>query len=77
MKEQRNGPGLGKTALVIGSAGTMLSAYIVIGFFTARWLQDLMDGPEYWLAIGTITGMFLGIIHVVLLIKKFMGEQNG
>ncbi|WP_342437454.1 AtpZ/AtpI family protein [Paenibacillus sp. FSL L8-0436] len=77
MKEQKDEAGLGRTALVIGSAGTLLAAYIIIGFFAARWLQNQMDGPTSWLAIGTITGMLLGIVNVVLLIKKFLGEQNG
>ncbi|MEK5257229.1 MULTISPECIES: AtpZ/AtpI family protein [Paenibacillus] len=77
MKEQNSRDSLLQTALIIGSAGTILAAYIVIGFFAARWLKDLMEGPKYWLAIGTITGMILGIMNVVLLIKKFLGEQNG
>ncbi|KTD83897.1 AtpZ/AtpI family protein [Paenibacillus etheri] len=77
MKEQNSRDSLLQTALIIGSAGTILAAYIIIGFFAARWLKDLMEGPKYWLAIGTITGMFLGIVNVVLLIKKFLGEQNG
>lgn len=77
MNEKNSRDSLLQTALVIGSAGTMLAAYIVIGFFAARWLRNLMEGPQYWLAIGTITGMILGIVNVVLLIKKFLGEQNG
>ncbi|MFC3747519.1 MULTISPECIES: AtpZ/AtpI family protein [Bacillales] len=77
MKQEKDRESLGRTALVIGSAGTLLAAYIIIGFFLAKWLRDLMDGHNYWLAIGTITGMILGIVNVVLLIKKFLGEQNG
>lgn len=77
MKESNNKDSLLQTALVIASAGTLLAAYIIIGFFAARWLKDMMDGPKYWLAIGPITGMVLGIINVVLLIKKMLGEQNG
>ncbi|MNW69303.1 putative F0F1-ATPase subunit [compost metagenome] len=77
MKEQKDEAGLLKTALVLGSAGTLLAAYIIIGFFAARWLRHLLDGPKFWLAAGTITGMVLGIVNVVLLIKKFLGEQNG
>ncbi|AIQ32753.1 ATPase F0F1 [Paenibacillus sp. FSL P4-0081] len=68
---------MGRIALVLGGAGSLLAAYIVIGFFVARWLQNLMDGPKLWLAIGTIAGMVLGVVNVALLIKKFLGEQNG
>ncbi|AIQ55195.1 MULTISPECIES: ATPase F0F1 [Paenibacillus] len=77
MKEPKREAGLGKTALVIASAGTLLAAYIIIGIFAARWLQRMIDGPEFWVAIGAISGMALGIINVALLIKKFLGEQNG
>lgn len=77
MKEPKNKDSLGTTALVIGGAGTLLAAYIIIGFFAARWLTDWMDGPEYWLAVGSISGLVLGIVNVAFLIKKFLGEQNG
>lgn len=77
MKEQKKEPGLGRIALVLGSAGSLLAAYIVIGFFVARWLRRLMDGPPWWLAIGTIAGMILGVVNVVMLVKKYLGEQNG
>ncbi|GGF87269.1 hypothetical protein GCM10010912_35660 [Paenibacillus albidus] len=77
MKDQKDTYSLGRTALVIGGAGTLLAAYIIMGFFAARWLQAKLEAPDYWLAIGTITGMVLGIINIVLLIRKFLGEQNG
>ncbi|WP_238651188.1 AtpZ/AtpI family protein [Paenibacillus piscarius] len=77
MKEQKKEPGLGRIALVLASAGSLLAAYIVIGFFVARWLRKLMDGPPVWLALGTIAGMVLGVVNVAMLIKKYLGEQNG
>jgi ATP synthase protein I len=77
MNEPDKKDSLVRTGLVIGSAGTLLAAYIIIGFFVARWLKDSLEGPGYWMAIGTITGLILGIVNVVLLIKKFLGEQNG
>lgn len=77
MNGQKNNDSLLRTGLVIGSAGTLLTAYIIIGYFVARWIQDWLNGPGYWLALGTITGMVLGIVNVILLIKKFLGEQNG
>lgn len=77
MKPQKDRDSLGRTALIIGSAGTLLAAYIIIGFFAGKWLRNVLNGDNYWLAIGTISGMILGIVNVVLLIKKFLGEQNG
>lgn len=64
-------------ALYIGGAGGILSTYILIGFFTARWLVNALEGPRYWIAIGTISGLVLGSFHIAMLIKKWIGEQNG
>lgn len=64
-------------ALYIGGAGGILSTYILIGFFTARWLVNALEGPRYWIAIGTISGLVLGSFHIGMLIKKLIGEQNG
>lgn len=68
---------LWQTALYLGTAGSLLSTYILIGFFGGRWLRAFLDGPSYWLAIGTISGLVIGVVHVVILIKKFLGEQDG
>ncbi|MEC0092540.1 ATPase F0F1 [Paenibacillus macquariensis] len=64
-------------ALYIGGAGGILATYILIGFFAARWLVGMVEGPRYWIAIGTISGLVLGSFHIVMLIKKMMGEQDG
>lgn len=63
-------------ALYISSAGGLLAVYILIGFFGGKWLADLLDGPRYWLAIGTLAGLFVGILNIALLIKKFLGAQS-
>jgi ATP synthase protein I len=64
-------------ALYISGAGTLLATYIIIGFFISRGLMVMWEGPRYWIAIGTITGLILGTTHMGMLIKKFLGEQNG
>ena len=63
-------------ALYISGAGGLLAAYILIGFFVGRWLSGLLDGPRSWLAIGTLIGLFVGILNIALLIKKFLGAQR-
>ncbi|MGG3280810.1 AtpZ/AtpI family protein [Paenibacillus solani] len=62
-------------ALYISGAGGLLAAYILIGFFTGRWLMNVLDGPRVWIAIGTLSGLFVGILNIALLIKKFLGAQ--
>ena len=65
------------TALVISGAGGLLATYILIGFFVGKWLTILFEGPQYWIAIGIISGLILGILNIILLIKRFLGEQDG
>ncbi|MEK3733151.1 MULTISPECIES: AtpZ/AtpI family protein [Paenibacillus] len=73
MKNPRSQDSPWLIALYISGAGGMLAAYIVVGFFVGRWLMLQLDGPRAWLAVGTVTGLFLGILNIALLIKKFLG----
>lgn len=64
-------------AAYISGAGFLLVISVFVGFFGARWLVEHFDGPRYWIAIGTIGGLLLGIVNIIVLIKKFVGAQNG
>ena len=64
-------------ALYISGAGGLLTTHILIGFFISRWLMGLWEGPKYWIAIGSISGLVLGISNIIILIKIFLGEKNG
>ncbi|GGF95875.1 AtpZ/AtpI family protein [Paenibacillus aceti] len=64
-------------AAYISGAGTMLAVYIVIGYLGARWLAERFDGPNYWVAIGSIVGLLLGITNISIIFYKFMEEQDG
>jgi uncharacterized protein YqgC (DUF456 family) len=64
-------------AAYISGAGILLAFYIVVGFLGSRWLAERFDGPNYWIAIGSIIGLILGIANISILIYKFMGEQDG
>ncbi|MCM3786054.1 ATPase F0F1 [Neobacillus mesonae] len=63
-------------ALSIGGSGILLAAYITIGFFAGRWLMNLMNGQAYFIAIGCMVGLVLGVLNIAIFIKKFLGEQN-
>ncbi|GAC41429.1 AtpZ/AtpI family protein [Paenibacillus popilliae] len=63
-------------ALSISGAGIMLAVYIVMGYFAGKWLAHMLDGPKLWLAVGMIAGMCFGIMNIVYVVRKFMGEQD-
>lgn len=77
MKIPDNNVNLWVVAASIGGAGFLLAMYVVIGFLGARWLMERFDGPNYWMAVGAISGLVLGIVNIFVLIKKFLGAQNG
>lgn len=63
-------------ALSIGGSGILLAAYITIGYFIGKWLMNVVNGPSFWIAIGCLSGLILGVLNIALFIKKFLGEQN-
>ncbi|MUG46775.1 AtpZ/AtpI family protein [Paenibacillus woosongensis] len=77
MRIPDNNGNLWIAAAYISGAGFLLAMYIVVGFWSARWLTERFDGPNYWIAIGAIAGLVLGIVNIFVLIKKFLGAQNG
>ncbi|WP_410770617.1 AtpZ/AtpI family protein [Fontibacillus sp. BL9] len=64
-------------ASYISGAGILLVIYILSGYFLSRWLVHHYGGSAVWIALGTILGLVLGIVNIIVLIYKFMGEQNG
>lgn len=63
-------------ALSISGAGVLLALYILLGFYAGKWIANASDGSKLWLGIGSIVGLCLGIVNIIYLVKKFMGEQN-
>lgn len=48
----------------------MLAAYITTGFLIARYAVHQLAAEPYWLAIGCLAGMMLGIGNIVLIILR-------
>lgn len=63
-------------ALSISGAGVLLAMYILLGFYAGKWISNASDGSKLWLGVGSIVGLCLGIVNIIYLVKKFMGEQN-
>lgn len=64
-------------ASYVSGAGILLVIYILSGFLVSKWLVSYLKVSELWIALGTILGLILGIANIIVLIYKFMGEQNG
>lgn len=56
--------------MFIGGSGFVLAAYITLGFLAARYAVHQFAAKPYWLAIGCMIGMLLGIVNIVVLILR-------
>ncbi|SME94327.1 ATPase F0F1 [Paenibacillus barengoltzii] len=64
-------------ASYISGAGILLALYILAGYLISSRIVSHFGGSGLWIALGTITGLFLGITNIIVIIYKFMGGQNG
>ena len=64
-------------ASYISGAGMLLVVYILSGFLISRWIVMHYEVSAAWIAVGTSAGLILGFVHIIVLIYKLMGDQNG
>ncbi|WP_195573706.1 ATPase F0F1 [Paenibacillus sp. 1001270B_150601_E10] len=76
MKKKEANSSAWRMALAIGGAGFTLIGYIVVGFLLGKWLMHIYEGPRLWIGLGAIIGLLLGIVNIVWLVRKFLGEQH-
>lgn len=76
MKKKEANSSAWRMALAIGGTGFTLIGYIVVGFLLGKWLMHLYEGPRLWIGLGAIIGLLLGIVNIVWLVRKFLGEQH-
>ncbi|MCY9759510.1 ATPase F0F1 [Paenibacillus alvei] len=76
MKMSNRNDRLWLVALSISGAGVLLALYILLGFYAGKWIANALDGAKLWMGVGSIVGLCLGIVNIIYLVKKFMGEQN-
>jgi|GEM_PF-863198 MFS family permease len=67
---------LWKIALYFSGLGAMFAACIVIGYFLGGWIAERFDLSPAWKGIGAISGIAAGIVNTVLLVKRYLEEQD-
>jgi len=67
---------LWRIALYFSGLGFMFAIWIVIGFFLGGWISDQFDLSPVWKGIGAIVGIFVGSVNTVLLVKRYLGDQD-
>jgi len=64
-----------KAAGLVSAIGADLIVCMVGGYYAGTYISD-RTGQQGWIPAGVIAGMLLGIVGVVLLIKRFLEDSN-
>jgi len=67
---------LWRAAAFASAAGVNLVVCIALGYFAGSFMSQRMGGQKGWLIAGVLTGMFVGLASIVLLIRRFLEDTN-
>lgn len=59
----------------LSAIGLELALFIIVGFFAGRWLDSVTGTSPLFLVIGILIGAVLGLVNMILLIKRFLGDD--
>lgn len=64
-------------ASYISGAGILLVIYIMSGFWVSKWIVAHFEVSRAWIAVGTSAGLVFGVVNIIVLIYRLMGDRNG
>ena len=76
-RPNQSSPSLLKLALYFSGIGIMVALCIVVGYWLGNWITDQFEASAIWRGLGAIFGLIVGIINTILLVKRYLGEDNG
>ncbi len=76
-KPNQPSPSLLKLALYFSGIGMMVALCILTGYWIGNWITHQFAASDIWRGLGAIFGLIVGIVNTILLVKRFLGEDNG
>ncbi|MBJ6361880.1 AtpZ/AtpI family protein [Paenibacillus sp. GCM10012307] len=70
-KNKRDNPLL--AAGMVGVLGMNVAICMCLGYFVGSWL----GGSKGWTVLGLLTGLAVGILSCILLVKKVLEDTDG
>jgi len=64
-----------RMAGIMGALGMDMVLCLLAGYFGGSWLSE-RTGQRAWMIGGVLAGLVVGLISIVLLIKRFLEEGN-
>ncbi|RPF54105.1 putative F0F1-ATPase subunit (Ca2+/Mg2+ transporter) [Aquisalibacillus elongatus] len=60
---------------ITASILSYLSGSTIVGVLAGRWLDGYFDTSPLFLIIGLLLGLASGVYGMILLVKKFLGDE--
>ncbi|MGP4072317.1 AtpZ/AtpI family protein [Piscibacillus sp. B03] len=60
---------------ITASILSYLSGSTIVGILIGRWLDGYFDTSPIFLIIGLLLGLATGVYGMILLVKKFLGDD--
>ncbi|WP_159885337.1 AtpZ/AtpI family protein [Paenibacillus puerhi] len=64
-------------AALVGALGIEVAVCTVAGYLVGGWAGNYFGNEKAWLLGGLLTGLSLGIVTAILVIKKVLEDQEG
>lgn len=59
-----------------GVVGFQIAIWIVMGLWVGRWLDSVIGTSPIFMIIGLLGGVAFGILGMILLIKRYLGDRS-
>lgn len=63
-------------AALVGALGIQVGVCILLGYWAGAYISD-RSGNSGWVVGGVLIGLAVGIVSVILVVKKVMEDSNG
>ena len=64
-----------RAAGLVSAVTADLIVCIMLGYWGGSWLSNRLEDPKF-IAIGTLVGLFIGIVSVVMMIRFYAKEPK-
>ena len=76
-KSDDQGPNPWRAAGLMGAMGLDLAVCMLIGYWLGSFASKRYGGSELWVVGGLLIGLAVGILSIVILLKKILEDTNG
>lgn len=73
MKQPNSNENPWKIVVLLGAVGIDLVVCMIAGYLAGSYLNRIAGGDTMYAAYGAIIGLGLGIVTVILIVKRYLG----